>query len=140
MYKPGKHHANADAFSRLPMSETAPDKEITEQVLMVDVLADTLIDTTQIKRWTSKDVILSQVYDFTWIGWPAQTDVCFKPYQQRKFELSVRDGCVLWGAKVIIPTKGRDKILRLLHQTHLGISKMKGLARSYVCWPGMDEV
>ena len=30
-------------------------------------------------------------------------------------ELSVRDGCVLCGARVVIPTKGRDKILKLLH-------------------------
>lgn len=81
---------------------------------------------------------MSQVHEFTLKGWPEQTDVCFKPYQQRKFELSVRDGCVLWGARVIIPIKGRDKILKLLHQTHSGMSKMKGLARSNVWLPGMD--
>ncbi|KAL3988098.1 5-hydroxytryptamine receptor 3 [Sarotherodon galilaeus] len=100
-YKPGKHHENADALSQM-----------AEQVLMMDVLDDTLVDTAQIKP---------------------QTDACLKPYRQRKLELSVRDGCVLWGARVIIPTKGRDKILKLLHQTHTGMSKMKGLARSYAC-------
>lgn len=68
VYKPGKHHANADALSRLPMSETAPDNEMTEQVLMMDVLDDTLVDTTQIKRWTAKDAILSQVHEYTLKG------------------------------------------------------------------------
>lgn len=86
--------------------ETAPENEMAEQVLMMDVLDDTLVDTTQIKRWTAKDVILSQVHEYTLKGWPAQTDARFKPYQQRKMELSVRDGCVLWRVRVVIPTKG----------------------------------
>lgn len=57
VYKPGKHHANMDALSRLPVLETAPEKEMTEQVLMMDVLDDTLVATKKIKCWTAKDVI-----------------------------------------------------------------------------------
>lgn len=133
VYKPGKHHANADALSRLPVPETAPEKEMTEQVLMMDVLDDTLVDTTQIKHWTAKDVILSQVHEYTLKGWPAQTDTHFKPYQQRQTELSVRYGCVLWGARVVIPTKGRDKILKLLHQTHTGMSKIWQRPGKVIC-------
>ena len=95
VYMPCKHQANADAFSKLPVPETAPKKKVTEQVLMMDVLDDTLVDTMQIKRWTAKDVILSQVHEYTLKGWPARTDACIKPYQQRNMELSVRDGCVL---------------------------------------------
>nr|XP_023659478.1 uncharacterized protein K02A2.6-like [Paramormyrops kingsleyae] len=138
VYRPGKHHANADALSRLPVTEVVRE-EAHEQVLMMDLLDDALLDTSQIKRWTVTDVILSQVHDHVLKGWPTQVGSHLKPYFQRRLELSARDVCVLWGTRLIVPTKGRDKILKLLHQTHSGMSRMKGLARSYVWWPDMDQ-
>lgn len=55
--------------------------------------------------------------------------------QVRKNELSIQNGCVLWGARVVLPQPGRDSVLRQLHQCHPGVSRMKALARSYVFWP-----
>ncbi|KAJ7995729.1 hypothetical protein DPEC_G00247610 [Dallia pectoralis] len=137
IYKPGQDHANAEALSRLPLPQTE-DEEETDQFLMFEVIEDPPITTKQVKQWTAKDEALSQVLVWCLKGWPREVDARYKPYSQRKLELSVKDGCVLWGARVVIPQRGRKDILKQLHHPHPGISRMKGLARSYVWWPDMS--
>ena len=57
----------------------------------------------------------------------------------RRNEISVQHGCLMWGIRVIIPTKLRNKVLNELHAGHVGIVKMKGLSRSFFWWPGLDS-
>ena len=53
-----------------------------------------------------------------------------KPYKSRANELSVQDGYVLWGARVLVTEKGRQAVLTQLHDGHPGCSRMKGIART----------
>ena len=141
-YKPGSQHANADLLSRLPLPDH-PAKVLvpSETVLTMDRLQTTPITAKQIKQWTRRDPILSQVLDRVLSGWPRTTEATetLKPYERRREELSLQDGCLLWGNRVIIPDTAQARVLEELHVGHPGISRMKGIARGIVWWPGIDK-
>ncbi|XP_043917844.1 uncharacterized protein K02A2.6-like [Protopterus annectens] len=138
VYKPGTHHSNADALSRLPLPGHLKEEETEDRVLMMEDI--TLVSARELSQWTRKDPVLARVFQWVQQGWTTpQVDQVFQPYEVRKTELSVQDGCVLWGARVIIPPPGRRTLLQQLHQGHVGITRMKALARSYFWWPKLDH-
>ena len=138
-FKKGILNCNADGLSRLPRDVTV-EPEPAETVLMIDQQETMPITAQQVKDWTKKDPVLSQVLGFVQAGWPSKTDAEeLKPFFSKQAELSVQDGCLLWGGRVIVPVKGRKVVLQDLHEGHPGASRMKSLARSYFWWPGMDR-
>jgi len=60
------------------------------------------------------------------------------PYLNRRTELTIEGGCLLWGIGVVIPQNLKDSILKELHKDYLVMVRMKVIARSYVWWEGLD--
>ena len=139
-YKPGQHNGNADMLSRLPLPETPTDIPMPgETILVIDMLLSLPVTVEQIRQWTTHDPILSRVRALVQQGWQDTDDVALKPFQRRKYELSIHDGCLLWGSRVVVPPQGRDKVKQELHEGHPGATRMKALARSFVWWPQIDQ-
>ena len=139
-YKPGAQHGNADLLSRLPLPSVPRDVPLPgETILLLQNLRSSPVTVKQIKLWTARDLVLAKVAEMLLSGWSMQSvDEDFQPYHQRREELSLQDGCTLWGNRVVAPKTARHQILDKLHEGHSGISRMKGIARGIVWWPAID--
>ena len=55
--------------------------------------------------------------------------------------MTVADGLLLKGNRIIIPNKDRPQILKQIHEGHLGIQKCLQRAKATVYWPRLyDEL
>ena len=53
-------------------------------------------------------------------------------------ELSIEDGCILWGSLVVVPPPGRAPVIKMLHEGHSRVSRRESLASSVMWWPRLD--
>ena len=137
-----KKHANADVLSRLPLqnSEKEVDNEEPINVFHVEQIENLPVSNKEIQIETRKDKTLALVHDFVLNGWPhAYKNGELAPYYARRDELTMSQWCLMWGIRVVIPTKLCSQVLDEMHDGHLGVVKMKSFARSRVWWPGIDK-
>ena len=125
-------HGNADALSCLPLVRNSLGNSTEPSIFNINCIESLPVTSNDIRRETRKDRILSKVLTHTKRGWPVQIPDSLKPFYMRRNELSVEEGCLLWGIQVLIPKSLQEKHLQELHNEHTGISKMKALARSHM--------
>ena len=133
-------HGNADGLSRLPISGVKPlDKSSDPKVFNIAQMEALPVNVRQLRAATGSDPILSKVLRYTKGNWPKQIPRCLQPFFDRRFELTVEEGCLLWGYRVIVPKCLREKLLQELHKDHPGVIRMKSVAQSFIWWPGLDK-
>ena len=136
VYRKSADNANADYLSRAPVDEAV--ENIESEVNYFSHVNEMPITAEEIAASTRKDTILARVFDYTMNGWPGQVEDEYLPYHQRRNEISVDQGVLLWGMRVIVPTKLQERMLDELHIEHQGIVRMKALSQSYFWFPGID--
>ena len=73
--------------------------------------------------------MLSKVHRYIKYVWPQVVPEELIPYSRKQEELTAEGHCLLWGIRVIIPSKLRHRVLQELHNGHPGVVRMKQTAR-----------
>ena len=140
-YQKGSHMGNADALSRLPLPDCPTTVPVPPETIgLLEQLASVPLTATQIRTMTARDPVLAKVKQYTQNGWPAKvTDEQLQPYSSKRDELSLEDGILLWGSRVVVPPQARHLVIEEAHGAHIGIARMKSLTRQFVWWPKIDS-
>ena len=115
-FKSTKSHTNADGLSRLPVPENSAVGNPQDMTLFnVSQIVSLPVTEVRIQTATRTDPILGTVLRYTQQGWPSKVPEHLKPYWVRRNELTVEKGILMWGIRVIVPTKLKDQVLQEIH-------------------------
>ena len=133
-----------DALSRAPLKlASKSDHHIEAHVDgIIAVLQVTDEKLKEIKEETQKDKTMISLQNTIMQGWSnerSNTSNELHAYWNIRDELSVQQGLILKGSKIVIPTKMRKEILIKIHAGHQGREKCKQRARQVVFWPGINS-
>ena len=143
-YTRGKDMHVADTLSRAFLHDK--DESSDEMELAVHTLTNNLpVSETrkaEFKTATKSDLALQQVHKLIMNGWPKHINNV--PQVAREFwkvrdELSIADGLLFVGERLVIPVTMKDVALQAIHEGHFGIEKCKQRGRSCVYWPAMND-
>ena len=147
-YRQGKNNPS-DYISRHPLPLSCSSKsEIRESSSLeahVHFIINTdipdAIDVCKIQEETGLDETLKCLKDHLINNTlNSMKSKLLEPFKKIKEELSIANGVILRGSRIIIPKSLQEKIVKIAHEGHLGIVKTKQFLRSRVWFPGLDKL
>ena len=145
-YLPGKENIS-DYTSRHPMPisecskfELRTTKAVRHYVnYVVTCSTPKAVTRDQVKGATDEDPALQALKRCINQGWIDTNDAKTQPYRQIFHELSIAEGIVLRGDRIVVPEKLRHRMVEIAHEGHQGQVRTKQLLRAHVWFPGMDS-
>ena len=142
-YVPGKDIPVADALSRVSPcpGDTIDGLDVSVHELHLHLnAAPTRIN--QIKEETAKDEVLLSLRAVITQGWPDTRSECpphLHAYWNYRDELTVADGIILKGTRILVPKSLHADVLQQLHYAHQGAEKCKLRAKGSVFWANINQ-
>jgi hypothetical protein len=153
-YKKGTEMFIADTLSRAPLPEVGPpgnclrpEKEDVCRVDVEQINASEFVRVSDdglrsIQRETEADAKLQCLKEIVLRGWPEtkpEADPRVAEYWTFRDEISIYNGVLYKGDRVIVPTVLRKKLLSRIHASHQGEQACLRRARDALFWPGMSQ-
>ena len=154
VWRQGTKHTTVDVFSRFPVSKPSKEDQEGEEDLE-EVVQGAVMNTLQTAVRHTKDMTLEKVksegerdaeyrslVEVIAAGFPKEKhnlDSNLRPYWSVREGLSVHQGVVLYGNRVVVPQGMKKKVLQGLHAAHQGRERALQRARQCVYWPGITN-
>ena len=81
--------------------------------------------------------VLKAVIQMCWPEHKSNVPSIIFPYFNMRYEMSIQDGLVFKGERVVVPRASRSELLRRIHSSHLGVNGCLNRARECLYWPDM---
>ncbi|XP_043209539.1 uncharacterized protein LOC122374691 [Amphibalanus amphitrite] len=157
-WRQGKLHSIPDALSRAPVERPTAEDEAAEHDISVRVqsvvssltASDSETDPSPFKDAALEEVRAASTGDPELLalkhtimhGFPdhrKELEPILQPYWGCRERLTVDNGLILCGQRLVIPQQLRRVTLERLHSSHQGIERTKRRARQVVYWPQIDK-
>ena len=147
VYVPGKDQVVPDAMSRAPIhTKLCFNDNLVHEVedygrAIVNALPISDLQLQRVKASQGVDPIVSDIVRYCTSVWPSTDDLPMEHriYAPLQDDLTVFDGLLLKGTRLVIPPPLRTEMLRRIHEGHQGITKCLRRARDSIWWPGITS-
>ena len=147
-HEPGKSLHTADTLSRDPISRSLnlQEKKLENDVkayvdYVVQYLPATEDRLEDIRVQQHQDEVTRRLIDYCTEGWPERSQLpgILKLYWAVRHELTIQQGLLMKGNRLVIPVSMRMDILKRIHEGHQGIVECRERAKISVWWPGLSK-
>ena len=142
-----------DALSRHPVSTPSPCEMLAESdpdlsIFFAEIQAvvsgecQESFRLQELRKYAEEDSTYQQLLHYVKEGFPdhrSQLSEECRPFWGVRSDLSLDDGMIVYGCRLVIPHQMRRQVLTQLHESHQGSVRTKERARLIVYWPGLDN-
>ena len=98
------------------------------------------ISLNEIKAASKNDKVMQKLFQYLSVKQCSIDDPLLKPFRHVLNELSVIDGIIMRGSRIIVPKSLQNKVIQIGHEAHQGMVKTKQFLRSRVWFPQLDKM